>query len=311
MKDNTKTIKRLISLSQLIIDEIDVLASLSYNNLEDSSQFDDHFTDIRGYINQEKVILNNISLKDLTEIFNDLSKYDDDSDAYSRCYVNIDDRLNALLDEEEKKKENDSTAEEISEEDAEVIEIIEDGEEDSNEDVILDKYFVDEEETEAYAIKVIDNISTIVIKKMLQRIMDTLADNKQDNKYKKRLIKYFQKFKYFYFTLDNQLELLGVRYRFDINKIPNPYDLSIDSAKIFHNQCVTILDKLYEAKDISYDPEKMEELLFNMMMLEEYLNGVNHESIDRLIELTDDLEQKYGINYFGNIAKQKILAKKN
>ena len=317
MQNSKKIIRRLLNLSQLIIDEFEVLADLSYLDKEETSQFDDHIHDVKGYLDSEKVVLNNISLNNLIDLFNELQEYDDHSDAYDRCYIIVDDKLNSLLDkdedisDEEKKRifEAEDTEANYQEEDDDDIDSEEDDqEEDKN---FLNKYYFDEEENEDNAPYVIRNMATIVIKKMLKRIYDTMADNKKDNKYKKRLIKHFKKYKYVYFGLDNQLENLGVSYRFNVDKIPNPYPFDFDTSRIFHNQCVTLLDKLYADKDIDYSLDSMENMLFDMMLLEEYLNCINDESIAKLTELTDELEIKYGHNYFGNIGKQKVLAKKN
>lgn len=307
MKDNKKIIRRLLNLSQLVLDEIDVLANLSYRDKENTSQFDDHVKDISDYLNQERIILNNISLDNLEIIFKELKQYDDDSDAYLRCYVLVDDKIEELYNDKE--EDNDYERYNELEDNIENDDTQKENEDDAT--IFLEKYHVDEEENEKYAIKVLDNVATIVIKRMLSRIENTITDNKKDNKYKKVLIKYFKKFKYFYFTLDNELELLGAKYKFNLNNIPMPYSYNIDISKIYHNQCVTILDKLYSSKEIDYNPDNMEEALFNMMLLEEYLKGIDEESINKLIELTDELEVKYGHNFYGNIAKNKVLTRKN
>ena len=307
MKDNKKIIRRLLNLSQLVLDEIDVLANLSYRDRENTSQFDDHVKDISDYLNQERIILNNISLDNLEIIFKELKQYDDDSDAYLRCYVLVDDKIEELYNDKE--EDNDYERYNELEDNIENDDTQKENEDDAT--IFLEKYHVDEEENEKYAIKVLDNVATIVIKRMLSRIENTITDNKKDNKYKKVLIKYFKKFKYFYFTLDNELELLGAKYKFNINNIPMPYSYNIDISKIYHNQCVTILDKLYSSKEIDYNPDNMEEALFNMMLLEEYLKGIDEESINKLIELTGELEVKYGHNFYGNIAKNKVLTRKN
>ena len=306
MFDIRKTITRLLRLSQLIIDEVDVLANLSYYDMEESSQFDDHISDIKDYLNQEQVILNNIDATNLVALYEELNNTNDDSDTHIRCIVNVDERLSAIMNYIDSLPDDcDDDCNDYTENEA-----TEDDEEYECEDFIQ-KYHVDEGDTEKYALNVIDNVATIVIKKMLKRIESTLASDKQDIKYKKKLIRNFKRFKYFYFSLDNQLEILGSYYRFNVDNIPMPVGFSIDTSQIFHNQCVTILDKLYSFKDIDFDPDIMCEVLFNMMMFEEYLIGIPNESIDKLLELSSDLEEHHGCNYFGNIAKTKLLEKKN
>lgn len=50
-KDIDKIIKRLIKISQSIIDEFAVLSDLSYRDRENTSQFNDHIEDIKNYLN--------------------------------------------------------------------------------------------------------------------------------------------------------------------------------------------------------------------------------------------------------------------
>ena len=309
MIDIDKTISKLLKISQQILDEIEVLSSLSYHDRENTDQFRDHVTDISEYLSQEKAFIDTIIFPDLLLIFRVLSEKKDESDAYCRCYVNLDDRIaNHYANEDDEEEEIES----FETDDDEVDDTEEETEASEKDDAsFILKYNVDEGENEKYAIQVVDNMATIVIKKMLTRLIDTLADTKRDTKYKKTLIRNFKKFKYFYFTLDNKLEMLGADYMFDIDKIPMPYQVDCDTTQIFHNQCVTILGDFYEAKGIDYTPSKMEEYLFDMMLLEEYLNGIDDESIPQLISLTDELEERYGANFFGSIAKQKVLLKKN
>ena len=308
MPEETKIIVRLLDLSKAILNEIDELAKLSYYGKEDTKDFLKHVSYIKKYLEQERIVLNNISLENLMKLFKDLDKYDDNSDAYERIYTHIDDLIAVLLDEQEE-KESDNSYEESENEESED----EDQEDDEDNEIIelLANYEEEENESQKYCIFVLNNMSTIVIKKMLSRINNTIADNKQDSKYKKNLIKGFQKFKYFYFTLDNELEMLGASYNFDIDRIPMPYKFNTDVSRILYNECINILDKLYEIKEVSYSTEDMEETLFEIMMLEECLNQMDAEYIDKLLDLSNELEKHYGTNYFGTIGKKKVLSKKN
>ena len=54
-KDIDKIIKRLIKISQSIIDEFAVLSDLSYRDRENTSQFNDHIEYIKSYLNSEAV----------------------------------------------------------------------------------------------------------------------------------------------------------------------------------------------------------------------------------------------------------------
>ena len=161
MLDNIKIITKLLTLSQVIMDDIDILANLSYFDMEKSPQFDEYVKEINDYLNQEQVLLSGISLDNLITLYKELTKYDDDSDAYIRCMVNLDDRINALFDQIE---DNDSYSINDVEDD------IQDTLDEENDEFDLEKYHLDEGENEKYAINVIDNMATVVIKKMLKRI---------------------------------------------------------------------------------------------------------------------------------------------
>lgn len=308
MKDTKKIIRRLLNISQLIIDEIDVLSNLSYLDKEKTSQFSQHVKDISDYLNQEKIIINNLNLNELKSIYKDLEQYDDDSDVYARTSILIDDKISDFLDAIDMM---DSLGGKEEDNDDNDYQDMVDEEMDINDDDLVNKYHESEEENEKYAIKVINSVATIAIKNMLKRIEYTIADNKVDIKYKKTLIRNFRKFKYFFFTLDNDLEVTGAKYNFNVNLMPMPYKFNFDTSLIYYNECVTILDKLYSFKDINYKPDDLLEALFNMMMFEIYLNGINPEYISKLNELSLELDNKYGTNYYGKMAKQKILNKRS
>lgn len=305
-KELNNKIKRLLSLSDKILDKFEILASLSYRNKENSSQYLDHFDELKDYINQETIIVNNLSLDNLEKIFNLLPEYDDNSDAYNRLHIYIDDKISEYL-----IKNNSDEIYEYNEEDIEE-DVIDDTlndaavEEDND---IISKYALPEEDLEKYAGYVIDSIAIIVLKRMYERINNTYADNKNDSKYKKRLLKELNSFKYFVLSIDRNLELIGINYKFDLTKIPLFESLDIDKSKICHNSSLEIIERMYNTREIDYEPTQIAEVLFNYMCLEEYMKYLDNESFDKLIQLCDELDSK-GHSYYGDKTKEKLLKRK-
>ena len=294
MKDIKNIIKRLLSLSELILEEMDALEILSYYNRENTPDFDKHINTVSMLLNQEKVILNNLSIDEVKEIYKILPSYDNDTDEFDRCSINISDKLDNIIDEEY----ND-------------IDIEEEYESDTTEDDILEKYMVETDISAKDTVKIINNLATVVIKKMLKRIDMTSTDNKNDYKYKKKLMRYFNKFKYYYFKLDINLENLGVKCRFNVDKIPTPFKIDKDYSSLSNNECVTLLDKLYTFRNNDFDLEDMSFGLFNMMLFDEFSKELSDEDINNLIMLCEDLKNKYGDSLYGDIAYKKLIRKKN
>ena len=303
MKSIDGIIKRLLNLSELIMDEIDILADLSYYDQEDTPNFNSHVESIASFLNSERVILNNLSIDELKEIYEKLPDYDNDTDEFDRCSVNISDKLAEVMEKNNiDYLENDNFDEEK----------VNDNEtEDDTEEDICDKYVMAINDSQKNVMYIVDNIATVVIKKMLDRINSTSTDNKKDDKYKKRLIRYFNKFKYYFFKLDINLEYLGVKYRFDVNKIPMPIKTDIQCEALSNNECITLLERLYKFKDSDFDLEDMSFGLFNMMLFEKFLDNLSVDAIDNLKELCQELKNKYGDSMYGDIAYKKLICKKN
>ena len=299
-KDSDKIIKRLLKISQMILDEFEVMASLSYRDLENTSQFSEHIEDTKEYLNTEAVIINNIDLNTLKEIFQKLSNYDDDSPAYERTYLIIDSIIERLQYEDDT-----DTDEDIDDE--EYLDIDESTESNCN---FIQKYYLDTGDLEKYEVMVIDNIAINTLRKMTDRIMNTYADNKSDQKFKKRLLKNLKTFKYIVLGLDLNLEKLGVNYRFNLESIPYIEKPNIDTSTISYNQCIIHLEKLYNATKDENSLSDINENLFNMMCLEGFLEDVEDDKLDRLNDLCDELEKHSAYHFYGNIAKEKILKKR-
>ena len=303
-KDIDKIIKRLIKISQSIIDEFAVLSDLSYHDRENTSQFNDHIEDIKNYLNSEAVIINNIDLKTLKEIFKRLPDYDDDTDAYERTHLNIDNRIEVLEQNEEFEDNEEIEYNENEYEESEYNEI-----DDEDDDDYIRKYYLDNEEYEKYELEVIDCISINILKQMYKRIINTYTDNKRDSKYQKRLLKNLKMFKYIVLGLDLNLEKIGVNYRFNLERIPNMNKPDIDTSTISYNQCITHLEKLYNTEEDENSISDINENLFNMMCLEVFLEDIDEDQIKRLLSLCDELEEHTTYHFYGNIAKEKILKK--
>ena len=298
-KDINKIIKRLIKISQSIIDEFEVLSDLSYHDLEETSQYSDHLEDVKNYLNTEAVIINNLDLKTLKEIFIKLLEYDDNTDAYKRTYLNIDNRIELLSQDEQLEDNSDM---EYDEDECHDVT-------DAEDDDFIMKYYLDEEETEKYELEVIDYISINILKEMYNRIINTYTDNKRNKKYQKRLLKDLKVFKYFVLGIDINLERIGVNYRFNLEHIPNIGRPNVDTSIISYNQCVTDLEKLYGVLADETDVSDINEILFNMMCFEAYLEDIDDEKLKRLISLCYELEEHSSYHFYGNIAKEKILKK--
>lgn len=294
--------KRLIKISDIIITKIDILSELSYQNNETSNQFKETIEDIKEYLETEKIIMESTSIEELSKIYHYIVLNDDLSDAYSRVEINLLDFLKAYHIQDET-----GTFEDISP--------IEDNEP-NNEDIntIELDYIIesDNEEEELYETTLTNYIATKAIKKMQTRINKIETFNKEEVNYKKKLIKYFRKFKYYYFTLDNKLELMGAYTFYNIDKMPIiPYNQKIDFKATMNNECLELINNMYLFDNTEKAIDKIARLLFEMIEIEEYLELLDKETIYNLEEYTQKLSEAYNNSYYGNIVKQKILMKKN
>lgn len=303
MKDIINISKRLIQVSDLIIKEIDILANLSYMYKEDTNEFKEHVNIIKEYLNKERIILNNIDIDILKKVHEYLSKNDDLSDGYARTYIEVTNKLNELMDDDSYNEEESNEEDNINIEDNNLEDI-------STEYDLLTNYMEDTSDISQYEDSIVDYISTLAIKKMLSRINNTYTDNKNDLKYKKRLSRYFNHFKYYYFTLDNRLERLGATYSFNIERMPIIPIKNIDSTNVYNNECVSIINNLYLLNNTEYDLEKISIALFESLCLEEYINNLDIDKLNKLLDLCNNLDNLYKDSFYGNIAKNKILEKK-
>lgn len=305
MNDVKKIYNRLIGLSQNIIDEFQILANLSFMNRENTEQFLDHATDLEKLLEHEKIILYNLK----PEVYKELCEYLVTMDENTQVFARTLDLVCDFFDErfESKKKETIEENYEFDEDDYPSR-----YEDNDNKEAldIVDNYYTDEEDCEKYAKDIIVYMATKVIKNMYNRINNTYTDNASDKKFKKRLLRYFNQFKYYYFMLNNKLEWLGVNTLFDIEKIP---DVSFpktdtDLESIYYNECVTIIESLYNLRNSNKYLEGISIGLFNMMMFDEYIDYISDEFINKLIDLCNDLDNDKDY-FYGNIAKSKLVKK--
>ena len=301
IKDIDKIIKRLINISYEISDEFEVLASLSYHDGEETKIFNDHIEHLKALFNSESVIINNLDLNDLKEIYKILPSHDDESVAYERTHINIEDRIEEL----EYMENNQNYEEEINDDDVQENQDLEDDQELAQ----IEKYYLEDEINEQFELPFVNYITIIALKSIRNRINTTEPDNKNDYKYKKRLLKKLKTFKYLVFSQNNRLEKLGLNYRFNVTKIPYLDFPNIDTSIISYNHCLLLLSKLYDPIDEDDELDNTAINLFNMMCLEEYLKNVDASNLEKLLMFCDELTEKSKNPYFGNIAKAKILTK--
>ena len=298
-----KVIKRLIKNSQDICLEFEILCSLSFHNRENTEQFNDHIKDLSDFLNQEAVIINNQSLDNLELIYKNIIKYDDNTDAFNRISIIIDDKIKEIYDTYGYNQED------IQVDDYQVDIVKENDDNDFDVSKIFDDYFTDEEINEKEANKVIDNIAIYVLKNMDKRINETIADNKNDIKYKRRLINQLKVFKYFVFTLDLRLEKYGVKYKFNVNNIPMPTINNVDTD-LSRNQTINCIEKLYNVKNNENRPSEINEALFNMMLLEIYIRYLDEEDIDKLREMCSNVNEHILDSFYGNLAFSKLIKRR-
>ena len=297
-----KLLRRLLHISDKICLEMEHLADLSANNQEDDEIYKAHVDRLTDYLNEETNVFSNIGYKKLQKIVNLLDERNEESISGLR--------LSSLLEE----KMDEIVA--FSEETIEPVEFKEEYKEivfpDDNPSIV-GKYYEVEDNIKEYIDYVLDRISVIALKKMRQRILTTPATTKNESKYKKALLEHLRIYKYRILSEDNKLEKLGVKYSFNIDALPIPEEYYSDNIDIiYYNECIDILAKLY-----STDIEKNRniysiiELLFDMLCLEECLNEIDIEHIERLISLCDELSEDNKKANFGAYGFHKVLDKKN
>ena len=298
-----KIVLRLIDISNKICYEIDDLAELSLQGLEETLEFNEHIEFLENYLEQESEIVDNTSYENLLKIFECLANVNINNEAYFRCYTVLDDKINELLnqDEEEIEDDQDSLKFELG------IDMI------SNNYVTktLHEYYEDDQDNYKYYSYIVRRNAIIAIKNMFQVMKNTPVDNKVDEKYLKKLLWYFNSFKYSFFSIDRETEKLGIKYKFDIHKIPTIYDLDLDYSNVKYNECLDLLSRFYTTSDKERDILNISQALYDMMCFDEYLSDLDINYIDRLIEFCYSLEERKDRNLYGNIGLKKLIKKRD
>ena len=308
MNDIKKVYNRLIKLSEEIIDIFKVLSNLSYMNRENTDQFLDQATDLERLLEQERIILFNLKPEQFKELCEYLVDMNDYSQAYARTLALVCDFFDERY---ESKKEIPTEYDDEEEIDDYSYEEEIDEENDKKEITdIIDEFYTDEDDMEKYSTTIMNYVATRVIKNMYERIKNTYTDNDNDKTYQKRMLKYFKQFKYYYFMLNNKLELLGLNYLFDLDKIeiPSLPEINGDIEPICYNECITILEALYNLGNNNKSIEGISIALFNMMMFDIYIDNIDSDKTLKLIDLCDLIGDKDN-NFYGNIAKNKLVKK--
>ena len=296
MTDILSIIKKLLFLSDEICTLFEELAFLSSNNRESSQDFDELIEQLDNYLMQESSILESMTKKDLISLLRNLFEIEIINQSMNRCYITVRDYFEDKYPYETNIIEDIETNNKYEEENNNEFEIYG-----------LNNDYEDDEDVLPYRKYVIQKIAIRAIKKMYHRIKSTDTDNKIDHKYKKLLLKHFKEFKYYFFTTDRDMELLGIKYRFDIDAIVEYPELNIDISSICFNECIDLLDSMYYTKDKSRDPQVVEETLFDMLQFEECIKELSPEQIDKLIDICYEIEANESKNLYGNIGLQKLI----
>lgn len=300
-------LKRLISISEQICIENGALIDMTANNLENTEKFDEHIEKILNLLDKETSIIESLSLNKLNEFEKILYKYYDSYVAYNRLFQLIEsiieERTNNILDDSEASTEFEETNDELEDNETELPA-------ESQEETLLDTYYMDTENQEKYLTSVIDRITIIVAKKMYQRISETEASTKSEVKYKKKLLKFFKEFKYYFFTLDHKLEKIGATYKYNIQSIPIPEEINEDLNSIYYNRCIDLLDTLYST-NITLQKNEILISLYHLMCIEEYIQYLDKDALNKLIDFCEELEitVKESFGVYGKIKVKQRLEK--
>lgn len=314
-------LKRLLSLSEQICIEEDALTDMTVNNLENTEKFDEHIDKLLSLFDKEEKIINSLSLNQINKFRRILDTNDKHNDKYV-AYNRLSQLITDILDERtynnpklalELYQSKDESEEEITEEldsdtesDSEYNDDIEITDEMEDEIALLDDFYKNTDNLEKYLPSVIDRTTIIVAKKMYQRIRDTISSNKIEAKYKKKLLRFFKEFKYYFFTLDYKLERIGATHKYNLESIPIPEVINEDLTPLYHNQCIDSLDSLYST-DLSIQKNNdILTALYQLMCIEEYIKYLDKDSLNTLLEFCDKAENMLAFETFGKYGKARI-----
>ncbi len=292
-KNLMEIVNRLLKISKEFIDEFGTLAALSSYDRENGKEFDIHINKAKELMDTENIIINNLTYDELVGIVIILSNCNDDSLAYDRICMNIDDRLNEISD-------MDTLDIEIEDEEINEEVIDEDG---------IQSYFIEDENSDKYDMDFANYINIFSLKRIRDRIIGTDCDNHSDLCYKEKLLKQIKILKYLVLSQNPKMERIGLNSRFNISKIPYLESPNVDTSIIAYNHCVALIDRMYNpifSKDEISDTTIN---LFNMMCFESYLEHVNIEELRKLSNLCSNLREKSKNPFLGDVCYHKILSK--
>ncbi len=297
-RDIKEIITRLLNISKDITDEFGVLGALSYEDKEKTAIFDNHINKLKKVLDTESIIINNLSVTELCEIFRLLPSYNDGSLIYERTFTRIENHLESMY--------NDVS---IAEDAFDEIEATVEYELGSDQLDSVASHFEADPENAKYDDMFTNYINIYALKRIHDRIQNTTTENKSDANLKEAMLKQLKILKYLILSQNIELEKLGVKYRFDIRKMPYLEMPDADVSTIAYNHCISIIAKMYRPY-IGRDQADTNTLnLFNMICFEAYLNHIDRNKIYKLASICDEFRMTTSNPFYGDIAKTKVLNK--
>ena len=125
------------------------------------------------------------------------------------------------------------------------------------------------------------------------------------------LLQYLNEFKYKKVFQDYFLENLASQYSFNLDNIPTPSLPEEDTSPIMFNQCINFLEDLYFVDTNERNIEVIMEALFKLMCVEEYIEELSNEDLDKLLEFCYKAAKQNDDENFGMSAEGLIRRRKN
>ena len=234
----------------------------------------------------------------MCEIFRLLPSYNDGSLIYERTFTRIENHLESMY--------NDVS---IAEDAFDEIEATVEYELGSDQLDSVASHFEADPENAKYDDMFTNYINIYALKRIHDRIQNTTTENKSDANLKEAMLKQLKILKYLILSQNIELEKLGVKYRFDIRKMPYLEMPDADVSTIAYNHCISIIAKMYRPY-IGRDQADTNTLnLFNMICFEAYLNHIDMNKIYKLASICDEFRMTASNPFYGDIAKTKVLNK--
>lgn len=316
VKDKLKDIlNNLLLISDRIIKQEELLIQCANNT--NPLLFKTAITLLCSALNEEKEIINLLSIDDLRNI--EAMLFDIESDtkkksSYERLHTVITDMVtdynnnnDIVLDDDIEDTLDEDIEEDIEEATDEFDVNFED------DDIIFrsDYYNKNERYIKKYINPIIRRTTIIVLKKIRSRITNLGFPNSKENKYMQLLLQYLNEFKYKKVFQDYFLENLASQYSFNLDNIPTPSLPEEDTSPIMFNQCINFLEDLYFVDTNERNIEVIMEALFKLMCVEEYIEELSNEDLDKLLEFCYKAAKQNDDENFGMSAEGLIRRRKN